>query len=124
MIRKPSHRPGAALLQLGLVLTTLFLSADAFAVAGFARQTGMSCTQCHTSHGGATPHVTFTGKKVNALGYRDYERSPAKPPGTYRVHVGMYRPADGTRLNVLGPDGAPLADHVVLEQPLIVEIDD
>jgi hypothetical protein len=53
-----------------LMLTALLMSTDAFAVAGFARQTGMSCNQCHTSHGAATPNFTFTGKKFNAWGYR------------------------------------------------------
>jgi hypothetical protein len=48
----------------------LVVSGNANAVAGFARQTGMSCNQCHTSHGAATPNFSFTGKKFNALGYR------------------------------------------------------
>jgi hypothetical protein len=40
------------------------------AVPGFARQTGMSCNQCHTLFGGPTPNFTATGKKFRALGYR------------------------------------------------------
>lgn len=36
------------------------------------------------------------------------------PPGTYRLEVGLYSPTTGERLPVLGPDGAPVADHVVL----------
>ncbi|MEX0729367.1 MAG: hypothetical protein WED00_08115 [Aquisalimonadaceae bacterium] len=51
-------------------LLALFASSEVFAVAGYARQTGMSCNQCHTAHGGATPNFTFTGKKFNAMGYR------------------------------------------------------
>ena len=51
-------------------LVTLLISSNAFAVAGFARQTGMSCNQCHTSHGGPTPNFTFVGKKFNGMGYR------------------------------------------------------
>ncbi len=51
---------------------------DAFAVAGFTRQTGMNCNSCHTLHGGPTPNFTFTGKKFNALGYR-------LPKGTHTV---------------------------------------
>lgn len=48
----------------------LFASSEVFAVGGFARQTGMSCNQCHTAHGGATPNFTFSGKKFQALGFR------------------------------------------------------
>lgn len=56
---------------LTVVMTGMLLaSMEAHAVAGFSRQTGMSCNQCHTSHGGATPNFTFAGKKFNALGYR------------------------------------------------------
>jgi hypothetical protein len=40
------------------------------AVPGFARQTGMSCNQCHALFGGPTPNFTLTGKKFRALGYR------------------------------------------------------
>jgi hypothetical protein len=76
MTLKQRHRL-TGLLHLTFLLTSLVLSADAFAVAGFARQTGMSCNQCHTSHGGATPNFTFTGKKVNALGYRVPQVQPA-----------------------------------------------
>ncbi|MCP5348615.1 MAG: hypothetical protein R3F41_06755 [Gammaproteobacteria bacterium] len=48
----------------------LLASSQVGAVPGFARQTGMTCNQCHTSHGAATPNFTFSGKKFNALGYR------------------------------------------------------
>lgn len=59
-----------ALATLLVVLATLLASSNAAAVAGFSRQTGMTCNQCHTSHGAATPNFTFSGKKFNALGYR------------------------------------------------------
>jgi mannosyltransferase len=36
------------------------------------------------------------------------------PTGTYTVEIGMYEPATGIRLPVLGRDGKPVADHVVL----------
>lgn len=72
------------------LFVTLLASSQAFAVAGFARQTGMSCNQCHTSHGGATPNFTFTGKKFNALGYRtpqvqdsDIEKGKPEDKGEY-----------------------------------------
>ena len=72
------------------LFVTLLASSQAFAVAGFARQTGMSCNQCHTSHGGATPNFTFTGKKFNALGYRtpqvqdsDMEKGKPEDKGEY-----------------------------------------
>ncbi len=40
--------------------------------------------------------------------------APDAPPGTYRIEVGLYDPITGARLPVMGPDGAPVADHVVL----------
>ena len=58
------------LIAFSVFFLSIAISSDAFAVAGFARQTGMSCNQCHTSHGAATPNFTFTGKKFRALGYR------------------------------------------------------
>ena len=80
-------------IQVGTLVTlliTLLVSSEALAVAGFARQTGMSCNQCHTSHGGATPNFTFTGKKFNGLGYRtpqvqvsDYEKGKPEDKGEY-----------------------------------------
>lgn len=58
-------RGAAVLLAMGVIVPE-----DAFAVAGYARQTGMSCNSCHTLHGAPTPNFTFTGKKFNAAGYR------------------------------------------------------
>ena len=74
----------------GALLVALLVSSDALAVAGYARQTGMSCNQCHTSHGAATPNFTFTGKKFNAVGYRfpvvqpsDIEQGEPEDRGEY-----------------------------------------
>ncbi len=53
-----------------LAMLAVTLPQDAHAVAGFSRQTGMTCNMCHTLHGAPTPNFTFTGKKFNALGYR------------------------------------------------------
>jgi hypothetical protein len=36
------------------------------------------------------------------------------PAGLYAVEIGMYDPATGTRLPVLGRDGSVVADHIVL----------
>lgn len=76
--------------SLVILLGTLSMSTDAFAVAGFSRQTGMSCNQCHTSHGAATPNFTFSGKKFKALGYRipqvqpsDVEQGKPEDKGEY-----------------------------------------
>jgi len=55
------------MLLAALVLAVPF---DAGAVPSFSRQTGMSCNQCHTLHGGPVPNFTMTGKKFRAYGYR------------------------------------------------------
>lgn len=39
---------------------------------------------------------------------------PALEPGDYRLIVGMYRPATGERLPIIGADGAPLGDFIQL----------
>jgi hypothetical protein len=44
----------------------------------------------------------------------DIAADPA--PGDYRLLVGLYRLETGERLQVLGPDGQPLGDHVVLTE--------
>ncbi|OQA41633.1 MAG: hypothetical protein BWY52_02505 [Chloroflexi bacterium ADurb.Bin325] len=36
------------------------------------------------------------------------------PPGRYQLWAGLYDPATGERLAVLGPDGQPAADQVLL----------
>lgn len=56
----------AALAGAALVAT----STDASAVPSFARQTGMTCNQCHVSFGAPVPNFTFTGKKFRMNGYR------------------------------------------------------
>lgn len=53
-----------------LLVLSVAVPEDAYAVAGYARQTGMNCNSCHTLHGAPTPNFTFTGKKFNAVGYR------------------------------------------------------
>jgi hypothetical protein len=45
-------------------------TSPADAVPAFARQTNMSCNQCHTVHGGPVPNFTMTGKKFRSIGYR------------------------------------------------------
>ena len=50
--------------------TVLATSSDASAVPSFARQTGMTCNQCHVSFGAPVPNFTFTGKKFRMNGYR------------------------------------------------------
>jgi hypothetical protein len=42
------------------------------------------------------------------------------PPGEYRLVVGWYTMGDGRRLTVVGPDGTPLGDAVVLDVPVVV----
>jgi hypothetical protein len=36
------------------------------------------------------------------------------PPGNYRVEIGLYDVVSGERLSLLGPDGAPVGDHLIL----------
>ena len=36
------------------------------------------------------------------------------PPGTYTIEIGLYEPVSGARLPVLGPDGAPAGDAVIV----------
>jgi len=40
--------------------------------------------------------------------------NPETPPGEYWIEVGFYRPLDGTRLSVTGPNGRPLGDRLLL----------
>ena len=42
------------------------------------------------------------------------------PPGTYRIEIGLYDAVSGGRLPLLGPDGAPAADHLILT---VVEVE-
>jgi len=59
------------------------------------------------------PTTTWRGAEVIVDEYA-IPIAPDAPPGTYRLEVGLYNPTTGERLPVLGPDGAPAADHVVL----------
>jgi hypothetical protein len=61
--------PAAALAAIVLMA----FAAPAKAVPAFARQTNMSCNQCHTTHGGPVPNFTMTGKKFRSTGYRMVE---------------------------------------------------
>jgi hypothetical protein len=36
------------------------------------------------------------------------------PAGMYTIEVGLYEPVGGVRLPVLGPDGVPAGDHVIV----------
>ncbi len=59
-----------ALLAAALASTVLMAFASpAPAVSAFARQTNMSCNQCHTSYT-IIPNFTITGKKFRTTGYR------------------------------------------------------
>jgi len=40
-------------------------------------------------------------------------------PGRYRIAVGLYEPVSGQRLPIVGPDGQPTANRVLLETPVI-----
>ncbi len=42
------------------------------------------------------------------------------PPGRYSIAVGLYDPATGARLPVMGPDGTPWGDRILLEDALRV----
>lgn len=61
------------------------------------------------------PTTTWRGAEVIVDEYA-IPIAPDAPPGTYRIEVGLYDPITGQRLPVLGPDGAPAADHVVLAE--------
>lgn len=39
---------------------------------------------------------------------------PVAPPGSYRIEAGLYDALTGERLPVLGADGLPAADHIIL----------
>ncbi len=46
---------------------------------------------------------------------------PAAPPGDYELWAGLYRPGSGERLRLVGADGTPGDDHVVLGRVRVVE---
>ncbi|MEZ4517426.1 MAG: hypothetical protein R3C44_11545 [Chloroflexota bacterium] len=59
------------------------------------------------------PTTTWRGAEVIRDEYT-IPVAPDAPPGIYHVEVGLYNPVSGERLPVLGGDGLPSADHVVL----------
>lgn len=59
------------------------------------------------------PTTTWRGAEVIVDEYAIPVADDA-PPGKYRIEIGLYDPATGTRLPLLGPDGAPAADHLIL----------
>lgn len=69
----------------------LATSTDASAVPSFARQTGMTCNQCHVSFGAPVPNFTFTGKKFRMNGYR-------MPFVAEKIEAGEPGVANGKRL--------------------------
>ena len=46
---------------------------------------------------------------------------PDSPPGVYQIWVGLYDPQTGERVMVIDDEGQPVADHMVLSVPIIVE---
>lgn len=71
----------------------LVTAADASAVPSFARQTGMTCNQCHVSFGAPVPNFTFTGKKFRMNGYR-------MPYVADKLEAGEPGTASGKRLSI------------------------
>ncbi len=62
---------------------------------------------------GTRPTTTWRGAEVIVDEYAIPIASGAVP-GVYRLEVGLYDSLTGQRLPVLGPDGAPAADHLIL----------
>lgn len=69
--------------------------------------------------GGALP---TTGWVVGEVIVDDYQIGvdPDAPAGEYRLEIGMYQPATGTRLPTSDQAGRPLGDYVLLETPVVV----
>ena len=61
---------------LTVVLTLLFSASEVYAVPSFARQTGMSCTSCHT----AFPQLTPFGRAFKLYGYTMSSHQSDLPP--------------------------------------------
>jgi hypothetical protein len=59
------------------------------------------------------PTTTWRGAEVIVDEYAIPVAAGA-PPGAYRIEVGMYDPASGERLPLLGEDGTAAADHLIL----------
>ncbi len=54
------------------------------------------------------------GEVVDDTHILEWQGDP--PPGHYQLRAGLYDPATGARLAVLGPDGQPVADQVLLAE--------
>jgi hypothetical protein len=54
------------------------------------------------------------GELVDDTHILEWQGDP--PPGRYQLRAGLYDPATGARLAVLGPDGQPVADQVLLAE--------
>jgi len=54
------------------------------------------------------------GELVDDTHVLEWQGEP--PPGHYQLRVGLYAAATGARLAVLGPDGQPVADQVLLAE--------
>ncbi|MBI4771452.1 MAG: hypothetical protein HY784_13850 [Chloroflexi bacterium] len=66
--------------------------------------------------GGAYPfRLARPGDRIEDVREFPIERSAAD--GCYSGEVGPYRPQDGARLSVIGPDGAPLPNDLVPLRP-------
>lgn len=68
---------------------------------------------------GARPTTTWRAAEIIVDEYAIPVAGNA-PPGAYRIEVGLYDAISGERLPVIGPDGLPAADHVILT---IVEVE-
>lgn len=63
------------------------------AVPLFARQTGLTCAQCHVLYGAPVPSFTFTGKKFRMNGYR-------MPWISQKIEAGEPGAINGRRLDI------------------------
>lgn len=63
------------------------------AVPLFARQTGLTCAQCHVLYGAPVPSFTFTGKKFRMNGYR-------MPWVSQKIEAGEPGAINGRRLDI------------------------
>src|SRR5690606_2251876 len=64
------------------------------------------------------PTTTWRGAEVIVDEYA-IPVAPDAPPGSCRIEVGLYDPVTGQRLPLLGEDGMPAADHVILTEVAI-----
>ena len=104
------HRWGRTFLGLGLVgVWVLFCLSEAQALPSFARQTGFSCTNCHT----VFPELTPMGRTFKLTGYTfSKDREPYQvlpPPVTAEAQIsftnlGYTLPQEQTFLGIRGND--------------------